>query len=303
VFGKFWFWTVSYASQYGTSTEIIQGVKYLVDIVPQLFFGAPVVWCFTAIGLFALVRERGRETLFSFEFGLLAWSFVGVSAGLYYRDHYFILLLPAVCLLAGSAVKWCTGEMARRMPETRMGVAPALVFALGFAASLYWERAIFFQLQPDVVSRVVYGGNPFPEAPEFGKYIKEHSDANAKVAVLGSEPEIYFYSQRHSATGYIYTYGLMEEQKYASQMQQEMIGEIEKERPEFLVKVMIPGSWLRKTNSDTTILVWANKYTGEEYRLVGIAEMGEATTYRWGNDAAGYVPRSKYGVYLYKRKI
>jgi len=150
---------------------------------------------------------------------------------------------------------------------------------------------------------VVYGGNPFPEAVEFGKYIQEHSDANAKVAVLGSEPEIYFYSQRHSATGYIYTYGLMEEQKYASHMQQEMIGEIVKERPEYLVKVMIPGSWLRKTNSDTTILYWAEKYIGEEYRIVGVVDIGAATNYRWDQDAVAYVPRSKYSVYLYKRKI
>jgi 4-amino-4-deoxy-L-arabinose transferase-like glycosyltransferase len=308
VFGKFWFWTVSYASQYGTSTGILQGMKYLFQIVPQLFYGAPVVWCFAAIGIIALLRERGRDAFSSFEIGLLAWSFVGVSAGLYYRDHYFILLLPAVCLLAGFAVKWSSEEITRRMPARRLGLAPAAllpltIFAAGFAASLYAQRAIFFQLQPDVVSRVVYGGSPFPEAVEFGKYIQEHSDANAKVAVLGSEPEIYFYSQRHSATGYIYTYGLMEEQKYASRMQQEMIGEIEKERPEFLVKVMIPGSWLRKTNSDTTILYWADKYIGEEYRIVGVVEIGAATNYRWDQDAVGYVPRSKYSVYLYKRRV
>lgn len=303
VFGKFWFWTVAYASQYGTSTGIVQGLKYLVEIVPQLFFGAPVVWCFAAIGMMALFRERGRGAVFSFELGLLAWSFVGVSAGLYYRDHYFILLLPAVCLLAGFAVKWCTEEIVKRTPAKRLLLAPAVVFVAGFAFSLYAERAIFFQLRPEVVSRVVYGGNPFPEAIEFGKYIKERSNANAKVAVLGSEPEIYFYAERHSATGYIYTYGLMEEQKYASQMQQDMIGEIEKERPEYLVKVMIPGSWLRKPKSDTAILLWADKYISDEYRIVGVVEIGVATNYRWDEDAVGYVPRSKYSVYLYKRKI
>jgi len=39
VFGKFWFWTVSYASQYGVSTGIVQGLKNLAEIVPQLFSG------------------------------------------------------------------------------------------------------------------------------------------------------------------------------------------------------------------------------------------------------------------------
>jgi len=51
VFAKFWFWTVSYAQQYATSTQVVQGLKYLREIVPDLFFGAPVVWCFAVIGL------------------------------------------------------------------------------------------------------------------------------------------------------------------------------------------------------------------------------------------------------------
>jgi len=51
------------------------------------------------------------------------------------------------------------------------------------------------------------------------------------VAVIGSEPEIYFYAQRHSATGFIYTYSLMEEQRFALAMQKQMIREIEEAKP------------------------------------------------------------------------
>src|SRR5258707_5957015 len=98
-------------------------------------------------------------------------------------------------------------------------------------------------MSPEKIVRSEYGGNPFPEAIAFGKYIKDHSEADARMAVLGSEPEIYFYAQRHSATGYIYTYGLMEPQKYARQMQEEMIHEIESARPRFLVSVVLLNSW------------------------------------------------------------
>jgi len=169
--------------------------------------------------------------------------------------------------------------------------------------AMYAQRGDFFELSPEEVIRHEYRGNPFPEAVEFGRYIAQHSESDAKVAVLGSEPEIYFYAGRHSATGYIYTYGLMEEQRYASRMQQEMMEEIEKAKPEFLVKVMVPGSWLRKPNSDTSILLWEDKYIGEEYRIVGIADMGTETTYRWDEEAEGYRARSKYSMYLYKRRI
>jgi 4-amino-4-deoxy-L-arabinose transferase-like glycosyltransferase len=305
VFAKFWFWTVSYARQYATSTDVMQGLKYLREVVPDLFFGAPVVWCFAVIGLFALIRERGKSAALSFEVSLLGWSFVGASAGLYYRNHYFIVMLPAVCLLAGKAMAWSAVQLAQRirMNPLRLSAIGAAVFALGYAQALYAQRAILFGLSPEKIVRSEYGGNPFPEAIAFGKYIKEHSDADARVAVLGSEPEIYFYAQRHSATGYIYTYGLMEEQKFASRMQQEMIGEIEKAKPEYVVKVMVPASWLRKTNSDTAILYWAEKYIRDDYRLVGVADIGVTTTYHWDDAAEGYRPLSKYSVYLYKRKI
>jgi general stress protein CsbA len=305
VFAKFWFWTVSYARQYATSTDVAQGLKYLREIVPDLFFGAPVVWCFAVIGLFALIRERGKSVALSFEVSLLGWSFVAASAGLYYRNHYFIVMLPAVCLLAGKAMAWSVTELVERvrMNRLRLSAIGAALFALGYAQALYAQRAIFFELGPEKIVRQEYGGNPFPEAIAFGKYIKEHSEPDARVAVLGSEPEIYFYAQRHSATGYIYTYGLMEEQKFASRMQQEMIGEIEKAKPEYVVKVMVPASWLRKTNSDTAVLYWVEKYISADYRLVGVADIGITTTYHWDDASEGYRPLSKYSVYLYKRKI
>jgi hypothetical protein len=230
---------------------------------------------------------------------------VGASAGLYYRNHYFILMLPAVCLLAGKAMEWSVEQFARmvRINHYRLRTMAVMLFALGWAQAVYAQRAIFFKMSPERVVRHEYGGNPFPEAIEFGKYISAHSEPEARVAVLGSEPEIYFYAQRHSATGYIYTYGLMEEQKFASQMQQEMMDEIEKAKPEYLVKVMVPASWLRKANSDTAILYWTEKYIADNYRIVGVADIALETTYRWDDAAEGYRPVSKYSVYLYKRRI
>ena len=74
----------------------------------------------------------------------------------------------------------------------------------------------------------------------IGTYVREHTEPGDTIAVLGSEPQIYFYSMRHSATGYIYTYGLMEPQKYAQQMQ---TGDDSRDRsgapPMYLVSVLV----------------------------------------------------------------
>jgi hypothetical protein len=305
VFGTFWFWTVSYARQYATSTDLALAWKYLREIVPDVFFAAPVVWCFAAIGLVALLRERSRFGALSFEVSLLGWSLVGASAGLYFRNHYFIVMLPAVCLLAGKAMAWSVAELAARLGVNRRWAStlPAALFAIGLVLALYAQRAIFFKTSAEEIVRQEYGGNPFPEAIEIGRYIREHSSADAPIAVLGSEPEIYFYAHRHSATGYIYTYGLMEEQKFASRMQQEMMDEIEKGKPEYVVNVMVPASWMRNPKSDPAILYWARQYVRDHYRLVGVADIELKTTYHWDDAAEDYHPRSKYSMFLYKRKI
>ena len=126
----------------------------------------------------------------------------------------------------------------------------------------------------------------------------------ATLAVLGSEPEIYFYSSRHSTTGYIYTYGLMEEQKYAFTMQQQMIREVEAGRPEFLVYIGVPTSWLGRPDSpqEVAFFSWAQRYVQQEYELVGIVDiLKDQSVYRWGSDAIGYRPRSQYTVRVFKR--
>jgi hypothetical protein len=80
------------------------------------------------------------------------------------------------------------------------------------------------------------------ERSRAADFLRENSRPDECVVVLGSEPEIYFYSGRQSATGFIYMYPLMEQQRFALQMQRQMIEEVEKNRPGFVVFVWTPMS-------------------------------------------------------------
>jgi len=94
------------------------------------------------------------------------------------------------------------------------------------------------------------------------------------VAVLGSEPEIYFYAKRHSATGYIYTYPLMEPQPFARTMQQDMAREIESARPEFIVNVPYAASWIGESYSKACLTDWFATYPASNYQKVAIVGYG-----------------------------
>jgi hypothetical protein len=137
---------------------------------------------------------------------------------------------------------------------------------------------------------------------KIGEYIREQSGPEDTIAVLGSEPEIYFYAGRRSATGYIYTYGLMEPQPYAHQMQQEMINEIEAAHPKFLVLVVIDKSWLVSRDSDLTIFKWADSYCDANYEEVGLINItDQGTQYYLSGKPPDVMPTTEH-ILIYRRK-
>src|SRR5208337_76515 len=166
----------------------------------------------------------------------LVFSFLAVCPGFYFRTHYFILMLPAVALMAGAAMA-VAGDY---LP----GGQQVALFAVVVVLSVISQRHFLFDMGDTELIRSQYGENPFPEAVAVGEYIKHHTGKDARVAVIGSEPEIYFYAQRHSATDYIYTYAMGEPQPFALQMQNEMIRDIEAANPEYIVSVNVPDSWM-----------------------------------------------------------
>ena len=204
-----------------------------------------------------------------FTVALWLFSFLGTSAGLYFRGHYFILVLPAFALLLGMSV---VALQSSWRPPALVDVFRSLPF-IGYGLVVSW---MFFYCAPIYFpsSRPPRPGsfflrNPFPEAVVAAELVRDHSSANARLAVLGSEPEIYFYAHRHSATGYIYTYALMEPQPHALEMQQDMALEIETSRPEFLVQVPHYLSWLPKRGSPRYLTDWFEQYARDHYDRIG----------------------------------
>jgi len=303
-FGKFWFWTFTYAREYATSVSlsdvwmIFNGQIH--PIVTEAFF----IWLFAIAGLFAVTIVKRYRQWAVFTIGLFVFSFLAVCPGFYFREHYFIFILPALAILAGAGLAATDVLFQRIMPViSRVFIIGAIsVGVVGY--SLYQQRAYLFDNSPEAVCRMVYGSNPFPESLRIAEFIRQNSRPDDTVAVIGSEPQIYFYSGRRSATSYIYMYPLMEPGPFASSMQQEMITQIEAAKPEFMVYVNVNISWLWKPSSDKTIFKWFDSYRVQFYDIVGAATIlsSEQTVYRWDEQAVNYTPASEFWVAVFKRR-
>jgi hypothetical protein len=299
VFDKFWFWTFTYAREYVSMVSPGIGWELFSINFRPIVSSAPLLWMLAGWGLLALFWDQmAREQLF-FIGTLVIFSFLAIVPGFYFRPHYFVLVLPAISLLIGVGIS-AMGRLIARVGRRAAKIIPVAIILLALLSSVYQQRLFLFGVEPAMASRLTYGANHFPEFLKIGQYLREHTTKADTIAVVGSEPEVYFYAHRRAATGYIYTYPLMEPHPYAKRMQEEMIREIEESQPAYLVFVDIRTSWLARPESERLIFDWLRKYAREFYNCVKVIDTIplDNSSYGWRGALEG-----SPSIYVYKRKL
>ncbi|PYN59998.1 MAG: hypothetical protein DMD90_27625 [Candidatus Rokuibacteriota bacterium] len=302
-FRELWFWTVTYASAYASIRSPADGLNVLPEIL-----GMIVPFCFVAlilagVGAVLTVGDRDLRPVARFLVPFTLTSLLSTVIGFYFRPQYFLLLTPALALLAAVAVRALSERLRPRLGVAGAAIAAA-VLLVAVSHILWAHRAVFFELGPDAVARAIYGGNPFPESVAVGRYLKERTGADDRIVVIGSEPEVYFYARRRAGTRYIYMYPLFENQPYAASMQDELIRDVETVAPRFVVYVNVPTSWLVSPAAPRRMLEWFEGYRQAHLEQVGLVDMltPQLTLVYWDGDARGKTPRSNLWLAVYRRR-
>ncbi len=304
---QFWFWTFSYAAKYVSAIPLVKGADVLKGGLHAVIGPNLIFWLLPWAGALLMWWEERLETAHRVFLMLLFFCSVGsVSLGLYFREHYFITLLPVMALLIGVGVSRSLHIIQRDRSIELFVAAPVLIlFVIALGATLIGSGAFWFSMSPDRVVRNTYGTTLFSQARQVAAQLKANTPPGRTVAVLGSEPEIYFYAHRRSATGYIYVYPLMETHPYARTMQEQMIAEIERAKPEYVVYVEDTDSWLRTPDSDGRLEQWWQGYVLNELELVNVAQIQEGQDReefleRKAGESSG--PRAAKHLLVYKRR-
>ena len=313
VLPQFVFWTITYASKYASAVSLVNAGDMLrsglsVVIGPNLLLwvlpgvGALVMWWEERLHG-ASLKARGHSPQSTvpdpwpdadtqqssalnrksriqhprfFLMTFLFCSFASTCVGLYFRSHYFITLLPALALLTGVAVSRALHLLKHDQTiELFLALAILGLFVVAVGAALIGHGSVWLDMSQNQATRSVFGSTLFTETARAADYVKTHASKDARVAVLGSEPEIYFLSGRRSASGHIYMYPLMEEHSYALKMQNEMISEIERARPEYVIYIDDELSWLPRGGSERKIADWWKDYWAANMDLALTLEVEE----------------------------
>jgi hypothetical protein len=185
----------------------------------------------------------------------------------------------------------------------------AICLAVFIVGDLVVNNAkMWFETTPVQLSRELYGSNPFPEAVPIANYLKDHTSPADTIAVLGSEPEIFFLSHRHSASGYIYMYALTEPQPLAPRMGKEFISQIEAARPKYIVSVNLISSWYSLVTPESfrqasAIQNWWAGYA-TNYDLIGAVKISpdKPAQFVWNESSPDASEATNDDLLIYRRK-
>jgi hypothetical protein len=308
-FEKFWFWTVKYLSKYSVQVPFSRAFEMFINGVGSVtsgysFAGNIVLWILSLVGIPFIFINKGTRRKKIIILSFLFFSFLTIFPGLYFRCHYFITLLPAAGLMIAVFFDFVNDFLIPKLKSPNIVFISLFTFIILAGTGVYADRDYVFKVNPKIECKKMYGINPFVESLEIAKFLKQNTNKTDKIAVLGSEPQICFYADRYSATGYIYTYNLVELHSYALSMQKEMVKEIEISKPKYLLFVNVRISWLVSPNSETFLFKWMDKYVIENYALAGYMDIfpDKISSLKVLGQLNNLNPQSKEFISIYERK-
>ncbi len=137
------------------------------------------------------------------------------------------------------------------------------------------DRHYYLYNTPLETSRRLFDLNPFPESPLVAAYIQERTKPNDPVLILGSEPQMLVLADRPSATRHVFFYQVVGPYKRAAHFQQEVLQDIAKNRPPYVVAVAFSLSWLSDPKGSERFLGSVNQWLGDNYVLEALVKLGE----------------------------
>ena len=151
-------WTFEYAGKYATNRSLAEGFDALANDLRRQFPAYAGCWLLAVAGLTAAKPWRGKNRPLVFALVFLGFAFLGTAAGLYFRLHYFILLLPAFALVLGLGIESLRTSLVSR---SLRWLPPALL-VMALAWSVYQQQWVFFRLDLTQVCQAFIPGALLP---------------------------------------------------------------------------------------------------------------------------------------------
>lgn len=215
--------------------------------------------------------------------------------------HYYFLIMPFWAILISASAAKISEAISINGKKGGWAILNMLIFIT--VMLMYLNIPQIFSLNPEENCLWIYGpNNPFIEAPIIAEKIKNHSDAGDKIFVAGSEPQIYYYSQRQSVSRFAITYPLIIETPVREKYQREAIAEISRDLPKLVVYSNREESGLYNQESPEFFINYLDDLLKNRYYLVGGYFWDNNLKGAWQNLPEDFAEKERASLLLYKIK-
>jgi hypothetical protein len=216
------------------------------------------------------------------------------------------MVVPAAALLIAIALVEATKLLAGQRQICSCSWVPGTLGALWFVYTVVWLGPYLFQATPVQIIAHTYLRNPYLQLREVGRYLAVNSSPTNRIAILQSEPEMLFYANRRSVTGYIYAYDITLPGPYRGEMEKQFKAELSAAQPDYVVFVNSPHSWMVSDEAGAQYVNWCRQFAHSNYDIVGVADIidpiAQQTAFAWDSDARFYTNRSADFIEVLRRR-
>jgi hypothetical protein len=297
------YWAFTHSKIY--ISRVAFDMNYFQSIVKTILTNYKFFFYSALIGFIAILIIPGKVEMKISILLLALLSILMVFPGNQFYGHYFIMTMPALAVLIGFLFGGISLEEYKKFENT-IRIVGIILFVFGTIIHLKTMNNLYFSPDYTTIIKSTYGNNPFLESTEIAEKIKPELKEEDHLAVMGSEQEIFLYTNTKPASRHTIAYHLMVDTTVSVnpiKWQKEYINEVEKNKPKFFIFYRVGMSFLKTPNSCFRIFDWAGKYLNANYDLYGAVDISpNESQYFWGKDSIKNLKKEEDTILIFKRK-
>ncbi|MBC7884060.1 MAG: glycosyltransferase family 39 protein [Saprospiraceae bacterium] len=285
------------SEQYLIKVTMAEGMVYLTNFLKNILYEKhwPML-ILLFVGLIECFRNIFyRQTRWTAVILLLFFigSFATVFPGLRFYGHYWLMFLPALALVSGNAYLNFESKLIKH--------SVALLIGVLFITQLTMNSGLYFKTNPNQIYQRLYGNNPNFALQKITEYLNRKLKQSDEIFVFGSEPQVYYETQKVLKIPHIYVGFMHVPSKNSKKWQEETIGFLKNSPPEYLVHIQNSISINMKDNSLHILYNWIFGFESSNYTPVAMADIdnNNVPTYFFDKDAR-LNPKNNNYIILYK---
>lgn len=299
----FWFWIVEYPQAYTSKIDWTLGKTLLENSLKRMYDGHELYWILGIAGAFLVWLTSISWYKKWAVTGILLVAALSVMPGKRFYGHYFLHFIPALAIGVGATAFVLSQAAKRWMPSIQYWLAPVLALAL-LLPTMSKHDGYYFRPNFTKILRQTYGTNPFPESRDLADYLNKRYQPGDGLLVLGSEPQLYAYTQAECPTRHHFMGFLLKNHPNEKEWQQEVIDDVTANPPKYAVWVQHPLSWLPAEGADQGVINWGWGLIRREYIPIAWYDQVDKWSYTVieGDEARNYQSKGEQYMVLLERQ-